>query len=367
MSISSSSTKSFQIRMWKWAQRYCPWVLQGIGIVYGGIGKVRRKAYQHGWLRQQHLSKPVVSIGNMTVGGTGKTPMVIWIAQHLHAKGKRVAILSRGYGRKNPSNNLMVSDGQGHVETWRISGDEPVMMAQRCPWAVVAVGPDRFQLGQWVLEQRTCDCFLLDDGYQHLSLYRDLDVVLFDATDIRGLDGVMPAGRLREPLRAAKGLGAMVITRAKSLSDSQSVQRYIEESLSESIHPIVVNMVPKELRHLVTGEVQTLKFLSKISILAVSGIGNPRAFRDMVLDMGLTIEEEIHFSDHCSYKRSDVNLIRKTMDQSNSKIVLTTEKDAIKLREWFTPEDPIWFVRTEVEFLDGERQILERLEEAGAV
>jgi len=358
---------SFQLRMWDWFQQYCPWVLQGIAMVYGMIVRIRRKAYQREWLRPQHLSRPVVSVGNVTVGGTGKTPFVIWLAHQLHAKGKRVAILSRGYGRQDPSQNLMVSDGEGHVKEWRVAGDEPAMIAQHCPWALVAVGPDRFRLGQWVLEQTPCDCFILDDGYQHLSLYRDLDLLLFDATDVNGLGGVLPAGRLREPLAAAKGAAAFVFTRSESLSSIQPVQVCIEKAIGKSINPIMLNMVPKQVRHLVTGEVQPLTFLSQRSLVVVSGIGNPQSFCDILTGCGWEVGEEIRFPDHCAYGQDEVKLILEKIGQSDHGIVITTEKDAVKLREWFTKDDPVWFITTDLEFLAGERHVLELLDRAGIV
>lgn len=357
----------FQLRMWDRFQQYCPWVLQGIAMVYGMIVRIRRKAYQRDWLRPQHLSRPVVSVGNVTVGGTGKTPFVIWLAHQLHAKGKRVAILSRGYGRQDPSTNLIVSNGKGSVKGWRLSGDEPTMIAQHCPWALVAVGPDRFRLGQWVLEQAPCDCFILDDGYQHLSLYRDLDLLLFDATDAKGLCGVMPAGRLREPLDAAKGAAAFIFTRSESLSSIQPVQTCIETVIGQSINPIVLKMVPKQVRHLVTGEVQPLTFLSQRALLVVSGIGNPQSFCDVLTGCGLEVGEEIRFPDHCAYGQDEVNLIRKKIGQSDRGIVVTTEKDGVKLLEWLGKDDPVWLITTELEFLAGEGHVLELLNGAGVV
>lgn len=358
---------SFQLRIWDWFQQYCPWVLQGIAMVYGMIVRIRRKAYQGGWLRPQRLSKLVISVGNVTVGGTGKTPFVIWLAHQLHAKGKRVAILSRGYGRQDPSENLIVADGKGHVKGWRLSGDEPTMIAQQCPWAIVAVGPDRFRLGQWVLEQALCDCFILDDGYQHLALYRDLNLLLFDATDVTGLNGVLPAGRLREPLETAKEAAAFIFTRAESLSSIQPVQACIERVIGEPINPIVVKMVPKQVRHLVTGEVRPLTFLSQRSLLVVSGIGNPQSFRDTLTDCGLEVGEEIRFPDHCAYGQEEVNLIRKKIGQRDYGIVVTTEKDAVKLLEWFGKDDPVWLITTDLEFLAGEGHVLELLNGAGVV
>ncbi len=359
------SRASFQLRIWDWFQQYCPWVLQGISMVYGMIVRIRRIAYSREWLRSQHLPKPVVSVGNLTVGGTGKTPLVIWLAHQLHAQGMRVAILSRGYGRQNESCNLIVSDGQGHVKDWRVSGDEPAMIAHHCPWAIVAVGPDRFRLGQWVLEQTPCDYFLLDDGYQHLSLYRDVDVVLFDATDVQGLCGVLPAGRLREPLEATKGAGAVVFTRADSLSSIHAVQDCIEKALGQSIRPIIVKSVPKHIQHIVTGQIRPLTFLQKTPLLVVSGIGNPCSFRELLSGCGFEVCEEIRFPDHCSYGQDEINVIRTHIVEPGDMIIMTTEKDAMKLREWFTKDDPIWCLTTDLEFMAGEHHLLQLLDTAG--
>ncbi len=365
LSTSFPSHLSIPERLWKWSQQFCPWLLRGIAILYGMVSRLPRVTYQQGWLQQHHLPQPVVSIGNITVGGTGKTPFVIWVAHQLHAKGKRVAILSRGYGRQHPSNNLIVSDGKGHVKDWRVSGDEPVVIAQQCPWAIVAVGPDRFRLGLWVLEQTTCDCFLLDDGYQHLSLYRDVDVVLFDATDVQGLCGVLPAGRLREPLKGAQGADALIITRADSLSAIQPVQHCIEKSLGHPIHPIVMKSTVRGVQHLVSGDVKSAESISNAALLVVSGIGNPRAFLDMLVACGATILDDIQFSDHCDYDQSEVSLIRTAIAQLSPDMVLTTEKDAVKLREWFTPDDPVWFMTIDLDILDGEADLRNLLDRVG--
>ncbi len=322
-------------------------------------------AYQRNWLRQHHLPKPVISVGNLTVGGTGKTPFVIWLAQQLHAKGKRVAILSRGYGRQRSCQNLMVSNGQGQVKEWREAGDEPWMIAQNCPWAIVVVGPDRHRLGKWVLEESFCDFFILDDGYQHLPLYRDLDVLLFDSMDIKGLTGVLPAGRLREPLAGIKGAGALVFTRANTLSSILPVQRSIEESLGQPISPIILKSVPKQVQHLVTGQVRPLEFLLETPLLVVSGIGNPRSFREILTSCGSEVCEEIQFPDHCPYGQDEVDMIRKKMDEFNNKIVVTTEKDAVKLREWFTKDDPFWVITMKFEFLAGEDYLMHLLDRSG--
>src|SRR5262249_6696242 len=162
----------------------------------------------------RRLPVPVLSIGNLTLGGTGKTPVVIVLTEWLLAQGKRVAILSRGYRRTSTDLRLLVSDGERLLVGPNEAGDEPFLIAQRCPKAIVAVGADRYQLGEWVLHRFPVDCLVLDDGFQHLGLYRDVNLLLVDATDVEGLAAVVPAGRLREPLQAAARATAIIVTRA---------------------------------------------------------------------------------------------------------------------------------------------------------
>ena len=348
---------SFHQRLWEWFQEHCPWLLRGAAVLYRLLVSARRRAYQRDWLRQHHLPKPVVSVGNLTVGGTGKTPLVIWLAQQFHANGRRVAILSRGYGRQTPTENIMVSDGTGFVKDWRVSGDEPWMIAMNCPGAIVAVGPDRHHLGQWVLEQMDCDYFILDDGYQHLALYRDLDVLLFDATDVNGLAGVLPAGRLREPLDEISGSEAFVFTRADAPSSIQPVRDRIEDSLGHSISPIILKSVLKQVQHLVTGQVKSVDILVKTKLIVISGIGNPKYFCEMLTSRGCEVIQEIQFPDHCDYGQDEIKVIRRAMEQLIGGIAVTTEKDAVKLRDWFTEDDPFMVITMKMEFLTGEEHL----------
>ena len=289
--------------------------------------------------------------------------MVIWIARLLHAKGKRVTVLSRGYGRQSSSQNVMVSDGMGLEKEWRDVGDEPWMIAKNCPWAIVAVGPDRYRLGRWVLEQTDCDCFILDDGYQHLALSRDLDVLLFDATDAKGLSGVLPAGRLREPLEGIRGTEAIVFTRAESPAAIQPIRESIEDSLGQSISPIILKSVFNQVEHLVTKQARPVDAVYKTPLLVISGIGNPQAFRTTLERDGFEVCEELCFPDHCAYGQNEVNMIRKKMQQYTHAIAVTTEKDAVKLREWFREDDPFLVMNMKMEFLTGEDQLKKRVDQ----
>src|SRR5574337_1360647 len=199
--------------------------LYWVAWLYGIIVRFRLWCYRIGWLSTTRLSCPVVSVGNVTVGGTGKTPIVILLTEWLSAKGRRVAILSRGYKRRSRVRQLLVSDGSRILAGPLEAGDEPFLMAQRCPYALVAVGADRVALGQWVLEQHPIDCIVLDDGFQHRALHRDVDLALLDATDAAGLDALLPAGRLREPLTELGRASALVVTRADSRQDVDELHR----------------------------------------------------------------------------------------------------------------------------------------------
>ena len=149
--------------------------LRWLGYPYELAARFRLWCYIQGWFPTRRLPRPVISVGNLTVGGTGKTPVVMYLVERLTAQGKRVAILSRGYRRRSRAPQLLVSDGQRILAGPDEAGDEPYLIARRCPQAVVAVGADRYALGQWVLAQLPVDCFVLDDGFQHVQLHRDLN------------------------------------------------------------------------------------------------------------------------------------------------------------------------------------------------
>jgi len=353
----SSFRFSFLLQLWDWLSQNGLWVLQLFAIPYAIIVRFRRTCYQRGWKRQFRLPHPVISVGNLTVGGTGKTPFVIWLARKIHTQGKRVAILSRGYGRQHASSNLIVSDGEGLKVDWPLAGDEPAVIARQCPWAIVAVGSDRYRLGLWVLEQFHCDCFILDDGYQHLPLYRDVDLLLFDATDLKGLSGVLPAGRLREPLEAARSANGFVFTRSECVASVQPLQDRVEAVLGIGMSPIVMKSVHRSLTHLSSGTVKELHHFYKNTLLMVSGIGNPEAFRTSLVASGLAVREEMRFPDHCHYGEHELEAIRSKMKTLGIDIVVTTEKDQEKLRPWCKLDDPIWVVNMEFEMINGEQEL----------
>jgi len=329
--------------------------------------QLRAFGYEQGWFRRDRLPVPVISIGNLTVGGTGKTPLVIEMTSWLLAEGKRVAVLSRGYRRTSREPMLLVSDGTGILASPEEAGDEPYLIAQRCPQSIVAVGADRHQLGRWVIEQCPVDCVVLDDGFQHLGLQRDVDLLLVDATDRYGLDEVLPAGRLREPIEASRRATAIIVTRAEKNSDVDHVLGRLQSVLdplpltaqvvfrSEGVHAVIPTIRQSD------GE-----WYKGRTAFLVSGIGHAASFKNMVEQLGLKILDEAAYPDHHHYTNDEVAKIRRRATELKADVVITTEKDAGKLRPCLTPQDTGWCaIRLGIEWMSGEsalrQMIMKRL------
>ncbi len=315
----------------------------------------RTRLYEQGWLTRRRLPRPVVSVGNLTVGGTGKTPMAMWVAEKLLEYGKKPGILSRGYRRKRQREFLLVSDGTSIFAEPPEAGDEPYLMATRCPGVVVAVGADRYALGRWVLDRAPVDCFVLDDGFQHLSLDRDVNLLLVDCSDPAGLRELLPAGRLREPLGEARRASAVVLTRVDDASLIPNVLEPIETATGFSIDPITTRFTVNKL----VGATDSMR-LSDVrgkKALIFSGIGNPNQFRRIVDALGAQVVDELVFRDHEAYAPSRVEELYRRMEQSNPDVALTTEKDLIKVQSRWSRPTPLLAVCLGLEFLDGQSRL----------
>jgi tetraacyldisaccharide 4'-kinase len=328
--------------------------LQWVAGLYGLVARLRLWCYRHGWVSSTRLPCRVVSVGNLTVGGTGKTPVVILLAQWLLAKGQRVAILSRGYKRTSTVSRLLVSSGSGLLAGPSEAGDEPFLIAQRCPQAIVAVGADRVALGRWVLERYPIDCIILDDGFQHLAIQRDVDLVLLDATDGAGLDALLPAGRLREPLAGLGRASAIIITRAEVRPDVDAVRDRLRAVSCSQVPIMEVVFGPASLVAIMSGAQQPVGWGLRKKAWLVSGIGNSRSFRRSAESIGIEILGESVFEDHHHYTHGEIDHIRIAVRGTGSEIVLTTEKDGGKLATLLTPSDPWWMLRLGTEVVHGE-------------
>jgi tetraacyldisaccharide 4'-kinase len=263
--------------------------------------------YQKGWFKQKHLKATVISVGNLTVGGTGKTPMVIWLAEHFLAQGKRVVILSRGYrGEQGTSDEieLMKFRLQGRVS--------------------FGIGGDRFAEGQRLESQRAIDVFILDDGFQHLQLARDLNILLLDASRALHGEPLLPAGRLREPLSGMSRANLIVFTRAETMPGTR-------EAIEKLSQLPVFAAATRLLGFRRLGEDIRLQSRDEIGsgpFFAFCGLGNPNAFLRDLRNWGLAICGQKIFPDHHRYTARDISAIKQAGKQAGANAFVTTEKDA---------------------------------------
>jgi tetraacyldisaccharide 4'-kinase len=349
--------------VYQWGDDPRPWMrplLRLVAVPYGIVVRARNLLYDHGWKRTQRLPCRVVSIGNVTVGGTGKTPVVMWIAEYLLARGVRVGVLSRGYRRKSDAAYLLVSDGRTLLVSPAEAGDEPYLIAAHCPLAVVAVGANRYRLGRWVLEQFPLDCLLLDDGFQHRSLHRDVDVLLVDASAPNALDALLPTGWLREPLSAVRRASAVIFTRVDAGLDVAAIRARLNAAARAEINPILVRFDADGYVDLATSKVYPLQDAVDRPAVIFSGIGNAGSFRRLVSRLGVSVREEIVFPDHHAYTVADLDRVRGRATRSGATLLLTTEKDAVKIASFIGPHDVVWAVRLSTEIVSGQER-LERM------
>ncbi|MCS6898022.1 MAG: tetraacyldisaccharide 4'-kinase, partial [Nitrospira sp.] len=278
-------------------RRWLRWAAFFYGLVVG----VCEWWYRQGWSAPSRLPCRVISVGNLTLGGTGKTPMVLLLVEWLQAEGQKVAVLSRGYKRAKGLDRLLVCDGDRLLVGPSEAGDEPFLIAKRCPSAIVAVGADRTAVGRWVLARHKVDCIILDDGFQHLELHRDVDLVLLDATDAAGLDALVPAGRLREPLKGLARATAVVITRADFKDGVEAIHQRLRAAGLAFDDVSEVSFRPESLMSVRGDERRPLEWSREKRAWLVSGIGNGESFHRSAEAAGIAIAGQTIFGDHHRY------------------------------------------------------------------
>ena len=304
-------------------------LLQLLSAVFGAGVSLRRVAYRRGWFQTHRLNRPVVSVGNLSVGGTGKTPLVVLIARTLVAGGHRPCILTRGYGRRGGSEPIVLEPGPHRVADPREVGDEPAALAKELPNVLVVVSPDRLR-GGTIAEQRfQATVHLLDDGFQHFALARDLDIVLLDTTRSVSDLALLPAGRWREPFSALRRAHWVVLTRTE-LGDGGSLQERIQE-----INPLArIFRCSTKFSGLVdarTGLPEAPENLLSKKVAAFCGIGNPAAFFADLQRWGFRVVGESIFPDHHVYRRHEIDSLFARWRSEGVEAVLTTQKDAMNL------------------------------------
>ncbi len=342
--------------------RYSPFFF--LSILYGNIVRLRNYCYETRMIKSRQLGSPVVSIGNITVGGTGKTPMVIMLAETLKKEGFRPAILSRGYGGKKRDRITVVSDGKNVLMGIQEAGDEPLLMAQSLGDVPVITGKKRYSTGRYAIDQMKADILLLDDAFQHRSLERDLDIVLLDGERPFGNDYMLPRGMLRESKRALKRADIVVLTgndwdRKESEGVVKTLRKYTDAPL------FFASRKPDSLIDGKTGEKLPLDYLKGRRVCAFSGIAKPENFRESLVSLGGNIVSFIPFPDHHVYEEKDIKEIGRRVAESSAEIVITTEKDGVKLIDFPRFSQDIYLLKIEMEIIPSNHEfttlILERL------
>jgi len=294
-----------------------------VSAIYGAAAAWRRAWYDRDPSRRRWLDRPVVSVGNLRVGGSGKTPMVEYIARMLLACGKRPAILTRGYARRRPQDGVtIVSDGTRLVADLETAGDEPFMLARALPGVPVLVGADRYLSGTLAERRLGATVHLLDDGFQHLELGRDVDLLLVSEEDVA--DRPMPAGRLRERIDAAKAAHAALVT---AVYDSAA------ERIGRAVGVSPVFRVTRSIGvpHAIGESRETIVIPPASRVYVATGIARPERFVADIAAAGWEISGIKEFRDHHQYDVHDVDRIAADARAKGSAIVLTTEKDAVRL------------------------------------
>lgn len=323
-----------------------------LSLLYGTAVKVRLALYSSGLLKAGRLECKVISVGNITVGGTGKTPTVEFISRNLQGRGFKVAILSRGYRRTGKGIGI-VSDGKEIFLGPDEAGDEPYMLARRLKNVTVLVGADRHELGRYALERFPLDVIVLDDGFQHARLKRDLDILLVDGEKGFGNGHLLPRGPLREPLSGLKRAEVVLVNKA-----SQESAEIVDNIMKNHLVPALFksNYRAEKLVSLWSGEQIDLVRLSGAKVMALSAIANPSSFLNILSSLGGEIVSEVSFPDHYSYSLKELEVVIDKARVGGADFIVTTEKDAVKLEQLEPKTDiPIYYLKIGLD-MHGEEQ-----------
>jgi tetraacyldisaccharide 4'-kinase len=311
--------------------------LRAASVPYGLAVRLRNIAYQRGWLPSEHMPVPVVSVGNLTAGGTGKTPCVEYVARYYRGRDRRVAILSRGYASAGGRN------------------DEALVLEENLPDVPHLQGADRVALARTAIEELESEILVLDDGFQHRRLKRDLDLVLVDASAPWGHGYLLPRGLLREPTGSLRRAGVIVMTRCdQTPAELRERLRHTIERIAPEVPLIETTHHAAELRN--SAEASTpLEVLREGPVAAFCGIGNPEAFRRSLLGLGACLTDFRSYPDHHAYRREDVEELRRWAGSlTRDSILVTTQKDLVKLRLSQLGDRPLWYLRIHLRVESGQ-------------
>jgi tetraacyldisaccharide 4'-kinase len=303
-------------------------LLLPLSWLYNLAVSVRNVLFDFGLLPVRQLPVPVIAVGNLTAGGTGKTPLVEYLLSHLIGRGRKVAVISRGYGRMTRGVVIVSKWGKVGV-TEREGGDEPLQIARKFPGVAVVVGESRVRAGRRAVEELKADLLLCDDAFQHRYLRRDLNILVLDAGIDILKEKMLPAGRRREPLSGMQRADIVAFSRVPeegiSAGQEEDVRRFHQGPL------VGYRVESQSLRTASKGEKLPLEFLSGKKVLALSGIAHNDRFVDQVRSLGADVVRDLGYPDHYRYTPRDIQRILAAFNASGAAHLVTTEKDAARL------------------------------------
>ena len=322
-----------------------------LSFFYLGVINFRNWLYDHKILKEMKLPCPVISVGNITVGGTGKTPCVIMLARMLQKNGFKPAVISRGYGSRSINPVNIISDGDKVLLDSETAGDEPYLIAQELKNVPVITGANRIATGKAAIDKFGANVIICDDAMQHRQIFRDINLVLLDNRSLNENNRMLPRGRLREPVKELKRADAIILTRADEAQQADKKTGEIIKSIPvfKSIHK------PKDIIRADFNERKPVPELKEKKVYAFCGIAKPDSFRKILLSAGARILSFDVFPDHHRYKKSELEKIRNGFISCSADYLMTTEKDAVRLKNYPEFLKILSVLRVEMEIISSAR------------
>lgn len=344
------------------------WALRALSGLYRGIIQLRKFLFMHDFKERHHLGTLTISVGNLTVGGTGKTPVVELLARTLRDRNRQVAILSRGYkskalaepqkwvslhGHKVKADRLpkIVSTGRAILLDSKFAGDEPFMLANNLNGVAVLVDRDRVKSARFAIRELDTDTLILDDGMQYLRMARALDLCLVDANTPFGTGAMLPAGTLREPRANLSRAHYIILTKSDGSDHAPLIKKLRRYNPTAPI--ITTTHGPQYLENLASFERKPLDYLQGKHVAALSGIAVPENFENSLTKLGAILDVKKRFSDHHRFSTREIEKFTNRCLERDVEMIVTTEKDAVRYPRATLAEVPVWFLRIEVEILAG--------------
>ena len=341
-------------------------VFYPLSAIYGGIVAIRNFCYQKQFLSVIKLSKPTISVGNISVGGTGKTPVVKYLSDYFTKLNKKVVVLTRGYGRKSKDTVFLNNENLSDFSVEQ-TGDEPRILASGLKQGFVGIDAKRSRSGKLAEQKYKPDLFILDDAFQHRKVHRDINIVTLAASDLLGEGKLLPVGRLRESLNQLNRADLFWITNSDQTNQNKKI---IEEELKSKFDkPIIFSEhFPQQVLNINQTKSFPVNFLQNKTAVAFCGIANPDSFKISLKKLGVTVVDLFSFKDHYHFQPEHILKLIEQKEEKNADILVTTEKDAMRIEQYKENwQNSILFLKIGIKILNGEKKLKKMFENKGLI